>query len=104
MFDRPNVAHPQEERPVLMGEKLVNMKLALYAKQLGPQILELTPDQALELALQAEEFKKSMSPFDPAYQHFVQQELTWTDIASLLEKRALHIKNSQAMVGPVADA
>lgn len=90
----------QEERPVLMSEKLIDFKLHHYATKLGSEILSLTPDQALELAIQAEGFKNDMDPLDPHRLHFANQERAWTEIASLLEKKVAYVKASLAMVEP----
>lgn len=47
---------------------------------------EMTSVKALELALQAEQYARDCGPFDIAFRHFKQQQLSMESYALLLEK------------------
>lgn len=71
-------------------------RLALYGihlkklvKQYGFERGELTVDCMLAYAMAAEQTCKDIGGFDPAYQHFKQQQLDFEKVAEFIEKGAI---------------
>lgn len=61
---------------------LETKKLEIYKSRIGL----MTSDQALELALEAEQFAKDCGPFDVAFGYMKHQQRTFEEYALLLEK------------------
>ena len=57
------------------------MKLSLYQKKFG----EMTSEEALHIAIEAEQFCKDCGPHDQAYQHFSRQKHDFEKYALILE-------------------
>lgn len=57
-------------------------KLGFYASKFG----HMSSDEALLIAIDAEQFAKSVGPFDVAYEHFIKQRNDFEAYALLLEK------------------
>lgn len=57
-------------------------KLEMYKSKIGA----MTSEQALTLALEAEQIAKECGPFDVAYEQFKRQQITFEEYALLLEK------------------
>jgi hypothetical protein len=58
------------------------MRLNHYRGRFGA----MTSEEALLIALDADQFKRDMGPFDPAFRKFAQDEIDFTSYAELLEK------------------
>ena len=61
---------------------LETRKLEKYKNHIGL----MTSEQALQLALNAEQIAKDCGPFDIAFEHIKRQQLTFEEYALLLEK------------------
>lgn len=59
---------------------------------LKQKVGKLTSEEALELAIQADDFLKTMGSSDPAYQHFFQQRAGFLLYAELVEKEEVEDK------------
>jgi hypothetical protein len=57
-------------------------KLRLYKKRIGA----MTAAEALELAMESEQFMRDCGPFDAAFEHFARSCREMTNYAELLEK------------------
>lgn len=57
-------------------------KLEMYKSRIGL----MTSEQALQLALDAEQIAKDCGPFDIAFEQMKRQQLTFEEYALLLEK------------------
>lgn len=66
-------------------EKILSMRCELISKRIGP-FLQLTPDEALSIAIDIEITCKDIGPFDPAYVYFTQKQIDWLRAAELLEQ------------------
>jgi hypothetical protein len=62
--------------------KLEVMKLKHYRDRLGP----MTSNEALTIALGAEQTRLDIGAFDPAASHFTQEQIDFLNYAELLEK------------------
>jgi len=62
-------------------------KLSLILRETGSLAAQLTPDEALELAIQAEQTAKECGPFDPAFSYFSKTARNFETLAFLLEKQ-----------------
>ncbi len=72
----------------LTGPQRINeMRLKILADKYGKDVLELTKDEALELATEYEAKGKAVGPFDPAYTAFRQRVRDYTAIAECHEVR-----------------
>jgi hypothetical protein len=65
--------------------KLEFMMLTHYRARIGP----MTSKEALTIALDAEQFKRDVGPYDITAKYFMQQELDFIEYANLLEKEEI---------------
>lgn len=65
---------------VSLNPAVVELKLRTLTKKLG----ELTYDECVSLAREAEETLKALSPFDPAIEYFIRQRISYYQYAELL--------------------
>jgi len=62
--------------------ELERIRLARLKKELG----EISVEEALDLAILAEDYKNMCGPFDEAYPTFAKQQVVFEEYALLLEK------------------
>lgn len=64
--------------------KLEEVRLTSFKEKLG----ELTVDDALTAAIEAEEWANQLGPFDQGFEFFIRQRNRYLEYAALLEKEA----------------
>ena len=62
--------------------ELEKIRSACLKKELG----EISVEEALDIAISAEDYKNMCGPFDLAYPGFAQQQIVFEEYALLLEK------------------
>jgi hypothetical protein len=66
-----------------MNQALAERKLQMFKKTYG--IDGMSKDEALDLAIQADQFAKDCGPFDPASSKFAEDARRYFEIAECLE-------------------
>lgn len=69
------------------SEQFNEMKLKLACTQLGLKPTDMSIDELMTLAIQADTFARQCGPFDVAFMNFREQEISYMKLAELLERR-----------------